>query len=97
MRELAPSEKRIIRDPAKRRAWIIYQLNLQGRSLADVGRVEGNGAARNTVYAVFRAPYPRMEKLIADALGLRPSQLFPERYDSFGLPLRQRGTRRRAA
>lgn len=32
-----------------------------------------------------------MEKALADALGLQPQDLFPERYDTDGLPNRRRG------
>lgn len=73
--------------PAKRRAWVIYQLLLEGRSLADVAR--GAGVKRQTLYHAFTRPYPRMEFIIASALGMTPQQLFAERYGSDGLPLRR--------
>ena len=31
------------------------------------------------------------ERLMAEKLGLQPQQIWPERYDEFGTPLRQRG------
>lgn len=80
---------RLIQDPQKRWAWIIYQLGLQGRSLAEVAA--GGGVKRQTLYVVQRHPYPRMEKIIADALDMTPAQLFSERYDADGLPARKWG------
>jgi len=81
--------RRILADPDKRRAWCIYQLSLRGSSLAAVAR--GAGVSRQTLYVVFWRPYPRMEKIVADALGMRPQELFPERYDADGLPNRKIG------
>lgn len=95
MRHLDNHTKQLLSDPAKRRAWIIYKVNLQGRSLADVAREAG--VTRQALYHSLRIPYPRMEKALADALGLTPAQLFPERYDADGIPNRQRGRRRKSA
>lgn len=81
--------KHILKDPAKRRAWIIYQVNLQGRSLAQVAR--DAGVTRVCLYQVFNKTYPRMEKVVADALGMAPAELWPERYDADGLPIYRRG------
>lgn len=79
----------IPKDPQARRAWIQYQLKLRGYSLAALGREMG--VERNTVYTVFRWPYPRMERAIAERLNLRPEQLWPERYTPQGDPARSRG------
>lgn len=81
--------KNLLLDPEKRRAWIVYQVSLTGGSLARVA--EDAGVNRQTLYGVFQRPYPRMEKLIADALGLTPQALFPDRYNADGLPNRRRG------
>jgi Ner family transcriptional regulator len=81
--------RKILKDPRKRRGWIIYQLTLQGRSLASVAR--DAGVKRQTLYQVFHIRYPRMEKILADVLGLTPQLIFPERYDENGLPLKERG------
>lgn len=83
------SLRAILSDPQKRRGWVIYQLTLQGRSLAAVARE--HGVARTGLYKAFVHPYPLMEKRIADALGMTPQALFPERYDELGLPNRRRG------
>lgn len=78
-----------IQDPAKRRAWINFQFHLRGTSVAALAAE--HGTVRQAAYHVFTRPYPRMERLIADALGVTPQQLFPERYDADGLPNRPRG------
>jgi len=82
--------KKILADADKRRSWVLYQLHLQGRSLAEVGYANGV-MHRQNLYETFRKPYPRLEKIIAEAVGLTPQQLFPERYDEDGLPNRRRG------
>jgi Ner family transcriptional regulator len=57
--------------------------------LASVAR-EAGVTKQQTQVAMGR-PYPRMERYIANALGLSPQELFPERYDADGLPNRHRG------
>ena len=81
--------ERILKDPKKRQAWVIYQISLQGRSLAEVAR--NAGVRRQTLYQAFHRFYPRMEKIIAEALDLEPKALWPERYDANGLPVRRLG------
>lgn len=81
--------KRILKDPKKRASWIIYQLKLRGESLASLARKFGN--TRQIPTAALRKPYPLWEKRIADAIGVMPQDLFPERYDSEGLPNRNIG------
>lgn len=90
MKNLDNQSKRLIRDPDTRWAWIKYQLQLQGRSLAQVAH--DAGVTRQCVYHVGHMTYPRMEKIIADALGMEPKDLFPERYDqATGLPHYRKG------
>lgn len=85
--------KKLIAKPETRRSWVIFQLMLKGRTLADVAR--DAGVQRQSLYHVFGRNYPRMEIVLAEALGLRPQQLFPERYDTNGLPKRRRGVWRK--
>lgn len=89
MRKLTEQTRKLLRDPAKRRAWIIYQLSLMNSSVAGVAN--HSNVTRQTMYSVFQKPYPRMEKLLADAIGMAPKDLFPERYDVDGLPNRKMG------
>ncbi|MDQ2069345.1 helix-turn-helix domain-containing protein [Natronospira bacteriovora] len=80
-------------DSRQRREWIKYQLRLRGSSLAQVARDQG--VSRDAATLALRKPYPRMERAIADALGLRPEQLWPERYDEAGRPNRPLGRPRK--
>jgi len=89
MKPLDSKIKRLLQDPTKRRAWIKYQIHMQGRNLAQIAT--DNGVDRHTLYNVFRVPYPRMELIVATALGYTPQQIFPERYDDDGLPNRMMG------
>lgn len=83
--------QQLLRNTQKRRAWVIYQLLLKDKTLADVARAAG--VERQTLYHVFERPYPKMERLVAEAVGLTPQKLFSERYDADGLPLRRKGLR----
>lgn len=66
------------RNPQKRRLWIKHQLESLGSSYADIAREEG--VSRQAVRKAVAAPYPKMEKAIAKKLGLKPEQVWPERY-----------------
>ena len=59
--------------------------------MAAVARDATPPVNRQTLYQAFFKPYPRMEKLLADSVGLTPPQLFPERYTDDGLPVRRMG------
>ena len=89
MQPIDTTTKRLLANPKKRRAWVIYQLLLKGQTLADIAR--GANVERQTLYHAFDRPYPRMERVLADAIGLTPQQLFAERYDADGLPTRRKG------
>lgn len=89
MKQIDTPPPEIVADQKLLRSWVIYQLAMQGRSLAEVARQAG--VRRQTIYQPFLRSYPRMEKLVADALGLPPQTLWPERYDKHGLPTRRRG------
>lgn len=77
--ELDNHTKKLLSKPLTRRAWIIYQLTIKGESLASVARRQG--VSRQAMQRVLTYPYPRMEKALADFLGIAPHVLFPERYD----------------
>ncbi len=79
------------RDPAQRWEWIKYQLRLKGSSTADLARQLG--VTDRAIRAVKTTPYPRMERAIAKALGVKPQKLWPERWNSDGNPKRQRPNR----
>ena len=62
----------------ERRAWIKYQLELLGCSFASIARE--HGITRMTANSVMRRRYPKIERIIASKLGVRPADLWPERY-----------------
>lgn len=60
------------------RADIIAALKKQGwsiRALAAQANVHPT-----TLYSALVKPYPKSEQVIADALGMRPEQIWPQRY-----------------
>ena len=89
MKPLDSKTKLLLTDPVKRRVWIKYHIHMQGNTLAQIAKE--NGVDRHPLYNVFRAPYPRMELIVATALGYTPKEIFPERYDDDGLPNRMMG------
>lgn len=80
--------KMMLKNPVKRKIWVLYQVKLSGTSLAAVAAT--HGFTRQAAYAAFRRPYPKMEKIIADLLETTPQLLFPERYTSDGIPNKKR-------
>ena len=69
-------------DPIARSAKIKAQLFERGLSLRAVDRA--NGLTPNTCAQALRDPHAAAEQAIADALGIAPSELWPERYDDAG-------------
>ncbi|WP_096375971.1 helix-turn-helix domain-containing protein [Pseudomonas chlororaphis] len=78
-------------DPALRWEWIKYQLRARGTSLAQLAReLNVSGPA---IKNVKRTAYPRMERAIAEALGLKPAEIWPERWATNDAPHRTRQNR----
>lgn len=75
-------------EPILRWEWIKYQLRAHGTSLAMLARELG--VSDSAVKNARRTAYPRMERAIAKALGLKPIELWPERWNSNGNPQRIR-------
>ncbi|MGO0632243.1 helix-turn-helix domain-containing protein [Pseudomonas sp. SAR267] len=71
--------------------WVKYQLRIRGTSIADLARDAGlnESAFRNAK----RRAYPRVERDIANALSMLPGQIWPERWNADGTPLRLRPNR----
>ncbi len=44
-----------------------------------------------TLKRVFQQPWPKGERLVAEAIGHSPQDIWPSRYDEFGKPNRTRG------
>jgi len=95
MRKVTPHLRKIFSNPESRRAWILYQLQIQGDSYVSLG-----GRRNIKPYCFYRClahPYPRIEAVLADEMGVPPQELFPERYDQDGLPNRKMGRPRKKA
>jgi lambda repressor-like predicted transcriptional regulator len=67
------------KNPAGRRAWLLYQLKLRGLTVAALARE--NGVSREALYGAMNKPSSHLERTIASALGVGVRQLFPERFD----------------
>ncbi|MFN3879835.1 MAG: helix-turn-helix domain-containing protein [Nitrincola lacisaponensis] len=60
---------------------ILAAVRKRGITVAELARQNGyNNSA--TFYNVFKAPYPKVERIIAKFLGLDPSEIWPTRYQS---------------
>ena len=70
------------KEPAKRRAWVIFQLKIRNTNMRRLARKWGvtPSAVQNALYV----PSSHIESALAKVLGLTPQQLFPERFDSAG-------------
>ena len=88
MTKLTPNLKRILKNPDKRREWIRYQLAIRGETYAALGR--RTGITKHCIYLALAKPYPKVEAMLAEEMGLEPKDLFPERYTADGLPNRGR-------
>jgi len=60
----------------------------KGYSFARIAREKRY--ASNAPNMVLRKPWPIMEKIVAKILGVRPSLIWPTRYDRRGRPIRKR-------
>lgn len=72
----------IFRDPRQRALWVLFQLRLQGKNFKTVGEEIGISGS-NVRDALFRSNW-RVEKKLAEAVGVPIEELFPERYDAKG-------------
>jgi len=72
-------------------AYIVYQLRLKGLSLRRLARLNGYAPTSGTT-AIYRQ-FPKVERLIADAIGVEPKTIWPSRYNADGTPKRRRATK----
>lgn len=73
-----PSVGTIPNEPKAKRMWVRHRLEEQGFTFASLA--QSLGVTRQCVHKALYASYPRMEKAIAEAIGLEPSFIWPERY-----------------
>lgn len=57
---------------------ILFLLREKGTTLSSLSRQEG--LAARTLNNAFYRPYPKAEKIISEALGVEPSEIWPSRY-----------------
>lgn len=70
---------------AKRRIFIHRQLRRLGKTYSSI--CKEHGVPRHTLHTVYYKQVPRWEKVLANAIGLNPHDIWTERYDSEGYPL----------
>lgn len=63
-----------------RREWIKARLKLAGYTLGGLARELG--LSRTASQRALWRSYPRMERIIAEKLGLSPQEIWPERYEA---------------
>jgi len=66
------------KNPAERRVWIIQRLRGRGWTLRALAREVG--VAPQTIAACIDAPNANIEPVLAEALGLTPRDVWPERW-----------------
>lgn len=65
-------------NPAERKAWIKYQLEINGSSFSAIAREAGRSPV--TVRKSLDIKFPKWDRIIADKIGLPISDIWPERY-----------------
>lgn len=66
---------------------MVAALRVRGFSLRQLAKLNGYGN-ENSLTSALRRPYPLAEGIIAEALGLHPSAVWPSRYGADGRPNR---------
>jgi Ner family transcriptional regulator len=74
------------------KAYIVAALHVSGNSLRKLSA--SKGYAETTLKAVLHAPWPKGETIIAEAIGEKPWDIWPSRYDENGKPLSGHGQRK---
>jgi len=60
--------------------FIVYRLHERGTSLRKLDA--DNGYSPNTLQSALRRRWPKAERIIAAAIGVRPETIWPSRYDA---------------
>lgn len=68
------------------RADIKGRLDKLGYNFARIARE--NGYVSNAPNTVLRRAWPKMERIVAGIIGVKPQTIWPTRYDKTGQPLR---------
>jgi Ner family transcriptional regulator len=75
------------------RADIIAALHKRGTSLVRMARQHNPAYAATALHIALQRPWPKAERLIADAIGEPPQVIWPSRYHTDGSPKSGRGER----
>ncbi len=81
------------KESKKLRGLFKFTLSTQGLTISELAKM--HGMTGPCLCNVFYVPFPKAEKIVADALNLQPWDLWPERYDSAGRPNRKNAWYRR--
>lgn len=93
------SSKDVPKNPAIRRAWVVFQLRIRGLSLGMLAHQEG--VSRQAMSHALIGPSSHLQPVIAEAIALPVQDVWPEWWRPDGTPwgrtnVRHRNTRRRA-
>lgn len=84
--------KRSARIARTARGWhpeeIKAAIRMKGSTMAELSR--RNGYGEGTVRQALHRPYPAVERIVADHLGVAPEVIWPDRYGPDGTPNRGR-------
>ena len=83
----------IPKNPQDRWSWVLFRLRLKGASCTSLAAELG--VTRSCVTNVKRTRYPRIQRAIAQRIGFRPEEIWPDRYaDSITAARRGNGRKR---
>lgn len=74
------------------KAYIVAAVQAGGTTLRKLS--VAHGYAPCTLAVALHTPWPKGERIIAEFIGVRPDELWPERYDEQGKPLSGHGQRK---
>jgi len=61
-------------------------IRMRGSSMAELSRQYGYGVS--AVRQVLRRPWPAVERIVAETIGVTPQEIWPDRYGEDGMPNR---------
>lgn len=74
---------------------IVAALHKRGTTLVRMARQHNPAYASTALHIALRRPWPKAERLIADAIGEPVQAIWPSRYHTDGTPKSGRGERRK--
>jgi lambda repressor-like predicted transcriptional regulator len=77
-----------IRSPERLKILALLKLHASGKGISMGGLAKQNNFSPSGLYNAFYGPFPKGENVIASLLGLRPQDIWPERFDFEGRRIR---------